>query len=535
MPIVQSNYSLITLRKTDIFFYLSEVSDKNETGLDDDDASDLNDDELMKEYMKEMVKDGSAENALGSWARDAALKAQEAKKFQGGAKDPKHGFQTLDVSPMAHASLIGLVSAYYLWNEVKSWFGTGLDKALLLTEIGRYALVVDSPLADAMDQVEVGTFQGVVSAAVAGAAVHDINDKFKVNTDLRKMALDSCKRRVRELHDEKVKKELFELRVLADARNAHDELISLETKKLLAKHPGLGDKELRGLLWRFDTPRITRETDGHDVVLETSEPVPPTPPPAPNRNKPKRAGGIFRSVPLLRRVPVIGAATRERKPVRDGGNNSNPMEGTWEGKKTQKDGLSELSVPALETQIAEATSRRDLLLRRATLASEETQCVLKKEQLAQMRLLKTLADEVRDNLDALRFADATNVALKGAAEAQLNNRVLFDEKNKPKAKDTDVEGTSTDYFAGGDTTHTSVTVVSSTPVDVLVDGESGKEVTQEQGVDSSARSFEVPPLFVANLRSGATLGDGTQVAGDGSNAVLNGFIGSGKYSHVRRV
>lgn len=152
-----------------------------------------------------------------------------------------------------------------------------------------------------------------------------------------------------------------------------------------------------------------------------------------------------------------------------------------------------------------------------------------------MRLLKTLADEVRDNLDALRFADATNVALKGAAEAQLNNRVLFDEKNKPKAKDTDVEGTSTDSFAGGNTTHTSVTVVSSTPVDVLVDGESGKEVTQEQGVDSSARSFEVPPLFVANLRSGATLGDGTQVAGDGSNAVLNGFIGSGKYSHVRRV
>ena len=45
---------------------------------DDDDASDasdssdLNDDELMKEYVREMIKDGTAEDALGSWARRAA-------------------------------------------------------------------------------------------------------------------------------------------------------------------------------------------------------------------------------------------------------------------------------------------------------------------------------------------------------------------------------------------------------------------------------------------------------------------------------
>ena len=54
--------------------------DPRNEGLEDDDDGSLNDDELMKEYMREMVKDGTAEDALGAWARDAARAAKEARE-----------------------------------------------------------------------------------------------------------------------------------------------------------------------------------------------------------------------------------------------------------------------------------------------------------------------------------------------------------------------------------------------------------------------------------------------------------------------
>ena len=43
--------------------------DPRNEGLEDDDDGSLNDDELMKEYMREMVKDGTAEDAAAASAR----------------------------------------------------------------------------------------------------------------------------------------------------------------------------------------------------------------------------------------------------------------------------------------------------------------------------------------------------------------------------------------------------------------------------------------------------------------------------------
>jgi hypothetical protein len=190
--------------------------DPRNEGLEDDDDGSLNDDELMKEYMREMVKDGTAEDALGSWARDAARAAKEARenelrKGRGKSGDggddanasetgsprwlpsflrprtetEKETYQQLDVSPFAHAGLVFAVTAYYAWNVTRSVCGDALDRAFLSTNFGRWALVIDTPLADAADQIEVGSFEGVCCAAVAEAAADDIRRRYEANAKAR--------------------------------------------------------------------------------------------------------------------------------------------------------------------------------------------------------------------------------------------------------------------------------------------------------------------------------------------------------------
>jgi hypothetical protein len=173
--------------------------DPRNEGLEDDDDGSLNDDELMKEYMREMVKDGTAEDALGAWARDAARAAKEAREntAKGGKSgdkvddskspsrrwmpgflrrrfDEKDTYQQLDISPAAHAGLVFAATAYYAWNVSRSVCGDALDRAFLKTNFGRWTLVIDTPLADAMEQIEIGSFEGVCCAAVAEGAIGDV-------------------------------------------------------------------------------------------------------------------------------------------------------------------------------------------------------------------------------------------------------------------------------------------------------------------------------------------------------------------------
>ena len=49
---------------------------------------------------------------------------------------------------------------------------------------------------------------------------------------------------------------------------------------------------------------------------------------------------------------------------------------------------------------------------------------------------------------------------------------------------------------------------------------------------ASADSAAAPPMFVANLPDGSTLGDGTQATEDGSGARLRGFIGTDSYARL---
>ena len=179
--------------------------DPRNEGLEDDDDGSLNDDELMKEYMREMVKDGTAEDALGAWARDAARAAKEAREnthpkgrkndekaddlksrlsrrwmpgFLKRRFDEKDTYQQLDISPAAHAGLVFAATFYYAWNVSRSFCGDALDRAFLKTNFGRWSLVIDTPLADAMEHVEIGSFEGVCCAAVARAAASDVSRRY---------------------------------------------------------------------------------------------------------------------------------------------------------------------------------------------------------------------------------------------------------------------------------------------------------------------------------------------------------------------
>ena len=504
--------------------------DPRNEGLEDDDDGSLNDDDLMKEYMREMVKDGSAEDALGSWARDAAKAAKEAKAFPG--KDPKSRYQQLDVSPMAHAALIGAVTLYYCWNAVKSTCGNTLDGLLLKSDIGRYALVVDTPLADAMDFVEVGTFEGICAEASVGAAVFDVQGKCARNQKTMIGKIKTHKQTVSELHDIRVEKAEIEGKVFAEAQRAHDECESLKSK--LGQNFDDTTQHDRKLSTFFDAANGAHQ-EGQTDELEhrvksyikraTAEGVSSVPEPKLPQvvntqsvdKTQKHSGGIFRSVPLLKRVPFIGA--RKEKKVSERQCDSSSVTKSTVSSATA-DSTNVPSTETLNALLEDATARRDSSIEKLKLASKAHIAASLKEREAQMALMSTIASGVRDNLDAAEFANAASAALQSAKNARDKSRQLFD-TSKGKDKD-DTNSNAKDISAVDVASPTSdVTVLSSTPVDA------------SQSDSNSSDSLRAPPLFVANLNDGTTLGDGTQR--DGCNAQLRGFIGTGKYSHVKRL
>ena len=176
------------------------------------------------------------------------------------------------------------------------------------------------------------------------------------------------------------------------------------------------------------------------------------------------------------------------------------------------DAFAAVPTADLELGVFAATRARDDALAAWSDAREHTLLCLRLERDARRALLDAVSEEVRDNVDALRFTEATRDALARAERARVANATAFHpDAAKKEASSTDGEDAEDADSA-----------------------ESAENATRSPSATTNA-SLSAPPLFVANLPEGNTLGDGSQAADDGSGGRLRGFIGTGKYSHVRRL
>jgi hypothetical protein len=141
-----------------------------------DDNSSLNDDELMKEYMREMVKDGTAEEMLGAWAASVTSdRADGGKGGQGGI--PDRDKQQLNVSSATHAGIVSVITLCFGWSCARAVVGNAWDAALCATLVGRTFMTADTPFAAALDSIQVGSFDGVCTASVASQAARDVGER----------------------------------------------------------------------------------------------------------------------------------------------------------------------------------------------------------------------------------------------------------------------------------------------------------------------------------------------------------------------
>lgn len=158
--------------------------DEGDDLLDDD--SGLSDDGLMKEYMREMMRDGTAEEMLGAWA--AAAVAARGGRGRGGVPDKDK--KQLNLSPASHFGLVGLVTLYFGWSVLAAAVGGAWDSALCSTSLGRVVMTLDTPYADALNSIEVGSFDGICAAAVASSAAHDVGRRAVASHESRQARLD---------------------------------------------------------------------------------------------------------------------------------------------------------------------------------------------------------------------------------------------------------------------------------------------------------------------------------------------------------
>ena len=416
---------------------------RNESLEDDDDGS-LNDDELMKEYMREMVKDGTAEDALGAWARDAARAAKEAREnttkgrkndekaddlkspsrrwmpgFLRRRADEKDTYQQLDISPAAHAGLVFAATAYYAWNVSRSFCGDALDRAFLKTNFGRWSLVIDTPLADAMEQIEVGSFEGVCCAAVAEAAASDVSRRYDAVAKARSATNAKLRRDVASTTDASRRAVAAESAVAAAAERELDLLDALGDERSRRRGKGGDDAEVRS-----DPKDVSDRRDSASVSGASGADVSDVSPPRTPR------GGPLRGVPVLRRIPVLGAKRRDaRKQTNEPGRSDDDekkkkkvtvvvaprrrgdAEETETRVPTRTDDKRTVPTLDLERGIFAARRARDEALAAWASAREHTMTCLRAENDAREALIGVMAEDLRGNEEAFRFAEATRDAL----------------------------------------------------------------------------------------------------------------------------
>ena len=489
--------------------------DPRNEGLGDEDDGSLNDDDLMKEYMREMVKDGTAEDALGAWARDAARAAREARgdvakgalrkigdeatdadsasrrwmsNFLKTRADERDTYQQLDVSPAAHFGLVLAVTAFYAWNVARSFCGDALDRAFLKTNLGRWTLVIDTPLADAMEQVEVGSFEGVCCAAVAEAAVYDVARRYDGRARARSAALARARRGVAGAEDAARRAGVAEKTAAVAFARERDALVALELER-----ERRGRKESKGA---NDAGVVSDEGSSPSVRVAA---------------RARRGGGPLRFVPALRRIPVLG----ERRT----GTSAPAATGTR---------VAERDDEALERDIA-AAMRSTSDAHAALLAARDREnACLGAEADARRAFAAAVAEDARDHVEKMRFGEAARDALARAERARRANanddgagKKTREEVTNAKQRDDGSNGSNEKEALENDGPSTSI-------------GGDGVFAGRETATTTraSADSAAAPPMFVANLPDGSTLGDGTQATEDGSGARLRGFIGTDSYARL---
>ena len=160
-------------------------------GLDDDDDESLNDDELMREYMREMVKDGTAEEVLGAWAQSVSQQQANGaggKRGKSGSNDEK---QEVNVGPVAHFAMVHGFTLYFglscaWWNFANAMDNFLCDKG---GWVGHFLVVQNTPFADMMQSVEVGTFEGICAASLAASAARDVGQRIVAGSRARERRL----------------------------------------------------------------------------------------------------------------------------------------------------------------------------------------------------------------------------------------------------------------------------------------------------------------------------------------------------------
>ena len=147
----------------------------------------------------------------------------------------------------------------------------------------------------------------------------------------------------------------------------------------------------------------------------------------------------------------------------------------------------------------------------------------------------------RDNEEAFRFAEATRDALARAERARSANAAVHErriEEAKKKTSSKKKNAFDVASFAreqdgeDGEASERDGAPPSSAEggVAASISEKNDDRGTAENATATTAHvslaTVSAPPLFVANLSEGGTLGDGTQAADDDSGALLRGFIGT---------
>ena len=465
--------------------------DDDDHGEDDDtpegieDESSPADDELMQEYMREMLSDGTAEDALRSWARAASARA--SGKSDGGGDGDAH---QLNVSPAAHAALVSLVTVCYGWSCVSAAIGNAWDRALCATEIGRWALTMDTPLSDAMDVTDVGSFEGLVATSAARGATGNLARRSIAATRARAERLEAY--RV-EAETDAARREALDAR-----RNdaiARADAILRAVDETRAKAKARRDKrstETRSTETRSNQSENrtgeSNQSENHSEDGETSRKRPP-----------RRRRGLF-----ARLSPSNGDDFRTRES--DAGSDVGRENRSFASPSASSRGGFSADVDPDEETAAEVSRLRgeyDAALREWASIRDELATLDARRRARDECTASELDAQTEDGDEVRRFADAVVDALGEAERAKRNGAIRSDDG----AIRSD-EG----HLSRGNENAVSPDLEPHAPV-------------------LAEMSYGAPPMFVGDLRGGV-LGDGTQGASGPNGAKIIGWFGSGTVSFV---
>ena len=465
--------------------------DDDDHGEDDDtpegieDESSPADDELMQEYMREMLSDGTAEDALRSWARAASARA--SGKSDGGGDGDAH---QLNVSPAAHAALVSLVTVCYGWSCVSAAIGNAWDRALCATEIGRWALTMDTPLSDAMDVTDVGSFEGLVATSAARGATGNLARRSIAATRARAERFEAY--RV-EAETDAARREALDAR-----RNdaiARADAILRAVDETRAKAKARRDKrstETRSTETRSNQSENrtgeSNQSENHSEDGETSRKRPP-----------RRRRGLF-----ARLSPSNGDDFRTRES--DAGSDVGRENRSFASPSVSSRGGFSADVDPDEETAAEVSRLRgeyDAALREWASIRDELATLDARRRARDECTASELDAQTEDGDEVRRFADAVVDALGEAERAKRNGAIRSDDG----AIRSD-EG----HLSRGNENAVSPDLEPHAPV-------------------LAEMSHGAPPMFVGDLRGGV-LGDGTQGASGPNGAKIIGWFGSGTVSFV---